>query len=66
MHNGWAFTKPSKYCKTTFLALSRLAYVIMQLWVKQYYYVGSRNEPLIISELQQNLQKHISYRLLWI
>jgi len=42
------FTKPSKYCKTTFLAFSRLVYLMCNRVVvaKQHYYVTNRNKPI--------------------
>jgi len=64
MHNGKSIyqTTVSTFCKTTFLAFPRLAYLMRNLlvWAKQYYYVGSRNKPIIIIDLQLNLQNHIN------
>jgi len=51
----------NRYCKTTFLALPRLSYIILNRpVVKQYWNVRNHNKPIIITELQLNLQKHIN------
>jgi len=63
MHNGQSIyqTKEVLYCKTTFLAFPRLAYLMRNLLVMdKTVHVGSRNKPIIISDLQLNLQNHIS------
>ena len=57
----WAFTKPSTV-RPHFLPHHAYAtyYLIVQQWAKQYYYPRSRNKPIITTELQLNLQKHVN------
>jgi len=52
----------TKYCKSTFLALPCLSYILFNRPVKgmQHYYARSCNKPTIITKLQLNLQKHIN------
>ena len=56
-----AFSKLSTYCKTTFLAFPHLAYLTRNVLVMgNTVHVGSRNKPIIILDLQLNLQNHIN------
>jgi len=60
MHNLLSIYQ-TKYCKTTFLALISLSYIILNRAVveKQHYYVRNCNKPIVITEVQLNLQNHI-------
>jgi len=61
MHNGLSIYQ-AKYCKTTFLASPCLCYILFNRPVvgKQHYYARSCNKPTVTTELQPNLQKHIT------
>jgi len=60
MHNLLSIYQ-TQYCKTTFLALIPLSYIILNRPVveKQHYYIINCNKPIVITELQLNLQNHI-------
>ena len=62
MYNGLSIYQ-TKHCKTMFLALPCLTFVIFNCPVvskKQYYHIKNCNKLVIITELQQNMQKHIN------
>jgi len=62
MYNGLSIYQ-TKRCKTTILALPRLSYIIFNRRVvgkTTLYYGRSCSKPIITTELQQNLQKHIN------
>jgi len=58
----------TKYCKNTFLSLTRLSYITFNCPAvgknTVMSYVRNRNKPMIITKLHLNLQKHINILLL--
>jgi len=61
MHNGWTFSKASTVGPRSLLchALPYLIFNRPEL-AKKYYYAKSRNEFVVLPELQQYLQKDIN------